>query len=231
MEFDAYTLDDGVYDEMFQAGDTPHPHCRNLREWLDRLSAEEINGIQEWVTRSFLNEGITFTVYGENEADERIIPIDCLPRIVSAGDWRQIESGLTQRILALNRFLADVYGAGRIVDDGVIPADMVYGCPQYRREMRGVQPAHGTWVSICGTDEKSISAGTGSTAVSAGRSPAPTASWSAAETTTCWSIRSHSRTTSRSSARTSIPSGAVSRSAARTRGRCAITSAPKSGPI
>ena len=152
MEFDAYTLDDGVYDEMFQAGDTPHPHCRNLREWLDRLSAEEINGIQEWVTRSFLNEGITFTVYGENEADERIIPIDCLPRIVSAGDWRQIESGLTQRILALNRFLADVYGAGRIVDDGVIPADMVYGCPQYRREMRGVQPAHGTWVSICGTD-------------------------------------------------------------------------------
>ena len=152
MEFDAYTLDDGVYDEMFQAGGTPHPHCRNLHEWLCRLTAEEINGMQEWATRSFLNEGITFTVYGDNEADERIIPIDCLPRIVSADDWRQIESGLTQRILALNRFLADVYGAGRIVADGVIPADMVYGCPQYRQEMRGVQPAHGTWVSICGTD-------------------------------------------------------------------------------
>ena len=152
MEFDAYAFDDNVYDEMFQAAGAPRPHCRDLHEWLRRLSAEEINGIQEWVSRSFLNEGITFTVYGEGEADERIIPIDCLPRIVSAADWRLIESGLEQRILALNRFLADVYGEGRIVEDGVVPADMVYGCPQYRREMRGVQPAHGTWVSVCGTD-------------------------------------------------------------------------------
>ena len=152
MEFDAYAFDNGVYDEMFQAAGAPHPHCRDLHEWLHRLTAEEINGIQEWVTRSFLNEGITFTVYGEGEADERIIPIDCLPRIVSAADWQLIESGLQQRILALNRFLADVYAEGRIVEDGVVPADMVYGCPQYRREMRGVQPAHGTWVAICGTD-------------------------------------------------------------------------------
>ena len=152
MEFDAYAFDDGVYDEMFQAAGAPRPHCRDLHDWLRRLSAEEIGGIQEWVSRSFLNEGITFTVYGEGEADERIIPIDCLPRIVSAADWRLIESGLEQRILALNRFLADVYGDGRIVEDGVIPADMVYDCPQYRREMRGVQPAHGTWVSVCGTD-------------------------------------------------------------------------------
>ena len=152
MDFDAYTLDDGVYDEMFEAGGAPRPHCQDLHAWLRRLTAEEINGMQEWVTRSFLNEGITFTVYGDEQADERIIPIDCLPRIVSAADWRRVETGLAQRILALNRFLADVYGAGRIIDDGVIPADMVYGCPQYRQEMRGVQPAHGAWVSICGTD-------------------------------------------------------------------------------
>ena len=152
MEFDAYTLDAGVYDELFEAAGAPHPHCRDLHDWLRRLSAQEVGGIQEWVTRSFLNEGITFTVYGEGEAEERIIPIDCLPRIVSAADWRLIETGLQQRILALNRFLADIYAEGRIVEDGVVPADMVYDCPQYRREMRGVRPAHGTWVSICGTD-------------------------------------------------------------------------------
>ena len=152
MEFDAYTLDAGVYDELFEAAGAPHPHCRDLHDWLRRLSAQEVGGIQEWVTRSFLNEGITFTVYGEGEAEERIIPIDCLPRIVSAADWRLIENGLRQRILALNRFLADIYAEGRIVEDGVVPADMVYDCPQYRREMRGVRPAHGTWVSICGTD-------------------------------------------------------------------------------
>ena len=62
------------------------------------------------MTRSFSNEGITFTVYGDDEADERIIPIDCLPRVLSGAEWRQLEAGLTQRLKALNLFLEDVYG-------------------------------------------------------------------------------------------------------------------------
>ena len=108
--------------------------------------------MQERVTRSFSNEGITFTVYGDDEADERIIPIDCVPRVVSAAEWGLLESGLTQRIAALNRFLDDVYDKARIVSDGVIPVDLVRGCPQYRIEMRGVRVPHGTWVAVCGTD-------------------------------------------------------------------------------
>jgi uncharacterized circularly permuted ATP-grasp superfamily protein len=71
---------------------------------------------------------------------------------MSASDWQSLETGLTQRISALNRFLDDVYGEARIISDGVIPEDMVYGCPQYRLEMRGFSAPHGTWVSICGTD-------------------------------------------------------------------------------
>ena len=82
------------------------------------------------MTRSFLAEGITFTVYGDGEADERIIPIDCVPRILPAAEWRVLEAGLAQRVLALNRFLGDVYAEGRAIADGVIPADMVHGCPQ-----------------------------------------------------------------------------------------------------
>ena len=104
------------------------------------------------VTRSFSNEGITFTVYGDDEADERIIPIDCVPRILSGVEWRRLESGLTQRIGALNQFLEDVYGEARIIGDGVIPTDVVRGCPQYRLEMRGASVPHGTWVAVCGTD-------------------------------------------------------------------------------
>ena len=152
MDFEGYALDDGTYDELFAAPGAPRPHCRALHDWLRGQSPAEIGGMQEWVTRSFLDEGITFTVYGEGDATERIIPIDCLPRIVSADDWRLLDAGLRQRILALNRFLADVYGAGRIVADGVMPADMVYDCPQYRSRMRGLRPAHDTWVSVCGTD-------------------------------------------------------------------------------
>ena len=113
---------------------------------------EELGAIQERVTHSFSSEGITFTVYGDDEADERIIPIDCVPRLLSAAEWQHLESGLTQRIAALNRFLEDVYGKARIIADGVIPADAVRGCPQYRIEMRGVSVPHGTWVAVCGTD-------------------------------------------------------------------------------
>ena len=152
MDFDAYDLDNGIYDEMFEPDGAPRRHHRPLHEAINRISTEELTGVQERVTRSFLHEGITFTVYGDTEAEERIIPIDCLPRILSATEWRELEIGLRQRILALNRFLADVYGDRRIIADGVIPADMVDACPQYRQEMRGAAPPCGAWVAICGTD-------------------------------------------------------------------------------
>ncbi len=152
MDFAAYELDDGIYDEMLQPNGEPREHSRLLYETLRQFSSDEIGSIQDRVTRSFSNEGISFTVYGDSEANERIIPVDCLPRILPAGEWKHLETGLTQRLAALNRFLDDVYGEARIIGDGVIPADVVRGCPQYRGEMCGVSVPHGTWVAICGTD-------------------------------------------------------------------------------
>ncbi len=161
MTFDDYQLDDDVFDEMFLSDGTPRDHSRALHELLCQLSPQELATIQERVTRSFSNEGITFTVYGDVEAEERIIPIDSVPRILSNTEWQTIEAGLTQRIKALNHFLEDVYGESRskelygepaIVHDGVIPVDMVRGCPQYRVAMQGFSAPYGTWVAICGTD-------------------------------------------------------------------------------
>ena len=152
MDFDAYELDAAIYDEMFQPGGAAREHSGRLYDALLRLSNDELNGIQERVTRSFANEGISFTVYGESEAEERIIPVDCVPRIIPGSEWKQLEAGLAQRLNALNRFLDDIYGAGRIVSDGVVPGDIVYGCPQYRVQMRSVQAPDGCWVAICGTD-------------------------------------------------------------------------------
>ena len=152
MDFDSYDLDATFYDEMFEADGSPRSDCRQLHEALLDLSAEELASIQERVTSSFSNEGITFTVYGDAEADERIIPVDCVPRVLSSADWRHLESGLAQRLKTLNLFLEDVYGEAKAVADGVIPADVVYSCPQYRTQMRGFSAPNGTWVSICGTD-------------------------------------------------------------------------------
>ena len=152
MDFRSYELDPAVYDEMFLPDGTPREHSRALEDALRRLSTAEVASIQSRVTRSFVSEGITFTVYGSEEAEERIIPIDCVPRILAAAEWERLESGLTQRVQAVNRFLADVYGAARVLADGVVPEDLVHGCPQYRPEMRGFSAPQGVWAAICGSD-------------------------------------------------------------------------------
>lgn len=116
------------------------------------MPPERMASIQERVTRSFTNEGISFTLYGEEESIERIIPIDAVPRIVPASEWQQIEAGLKQRLAGLNCFLHDVYHDAHIVKDGVIPADIIKNCPQYRLEMQGVETPNNVYVGICGSD-------------------------------------------------------------------------------
>ena len=150
--FQDYALDAAVYDEMFLPDGDPRAHCQRLYRTLTDLADDELSGIQERVTRSFYNEGITFTVYGDEEAEERIIPIDCIPRLLPKAEWDFLDAGLTQRLRTLNLFLQDVYGESRIVADGVIPAEVVYECPHYRPEMRGFTPPRGVWVAVCGTD-------------------------------------------------------------------------------
>ena len=152
VNFDAYELDAAVFDEMFEADGAPRPPARDLHETLGGMSSSDLSAVGEWVTRSFTNEGITFTVYGDDEETERIIPIDCIPRVMSAAEWTDLTTGLQQRLSALNRFLDDIYGEARIIADGVIPPDMVRDCPQYRLEMRGFRAPRGVWVAVCGTD-------------------------------------------------------------------------------
>ncbi|MDE0114114.1 MAG: circularly permuted type 2 ATP-grasp protein, partial [Albidovulum sp.] len=152
MKLSAYELDNSVYDEMFLPSGEARSHCRHLRKALERMSGDEATEIQESVTRSFRNEGIVFTVYGKSESEEQIIPVDCLPRIITSEEWRIIEAGLSQRLTALNHFLDDIYNDAKIVSDGVVPKDMIFDCPQFRPQMKGFSPPEKIWVAICGTD-------------------------------------------------------------------------------
>ena len=152
MDFKDYEFDERIYDEMFHSAGNARTHYQGVRKALTETSAADLGDIQDQVTGSFSSEGISFKVYGDEEGDERIIPVDCLPRVLSGSEWSELETGLTQRLKALNLFLADVYGPARIVEDGVIPVDVVRGCPQYRVELRGFQAPRGIWVAICGTD-------------------------------------------------------------------------------
>ncbi len=90
-----------------------------------QLSVEELNRRQHACEQSFLHQGITFTVYGNNQATERIIPTDLLPRIITAAEWNRIDAGLKQRIQALNHFLRDIYGEARVLKDGLVPRGLI----------------------------------------------------------------------------------------------------------
>ncbi len=150
--YDNYDLNPSIYDEMFLAEGEPRPHTRLLYDALYQFSATDLASIQGRVNRTFSNESISFTVYGDAEAEERIIPVDPIPRVITSEDWESLSRGLEQRVRALNNFLVDIYGPANIVRDGVIPADMILECPQFRTEMRDFSQPYGSWVAVCGTD-------------------------------------------------------------------------------
>ena len=141
-----------AYDEMFAPSGEPRLHCRPLYEDLLASSLAELRRYQTEADKAFLAQGITFTVYGDDQGTERIFPYDLLPRIITAADWLTLERGLTQRLTAINLFLKDVYHDGRILAEGIVPRSLVHSCRHYRREMRGVHVHRDIYVSIAGTD-------------------------------------------------------------------------------
>jgi len=149
--FEAYSLG-RAYDEMFGVPGHPRGHYAALYEQLSQLPVAELQRRQQVADRAFLHQGITFTVYGDSRGTERIFPYDLLPRIIPGEEWRQLERGLTQRIAALNLFLKDIYHEGRILRAGVVPRELIYSCPHYRREMRGLRVPGDRYVSVAGTD-------------------------------------------------------------------------------
>jgi uncharacterized circularly permuted ATP-grasp superfamily protein len=149
--FAHYQLDT-AYDEMFATATTPREQYKAVYQTLQDLDHAELHSRQQAADISFLHQGITFTVYGREEGIEKIFPYDLLPRIITAAEWHTIERGLTQRITALNMFLADIYHEGRILNDGVVPRDLIYSCKHFRREMRGLHVPRGIYTSVVGTD-------------------------------------------------------------------------------
>jgi uncharacterized circularly permuted ATP-grasp superfamily protein len=150
--FKNYHLDDLYYDEMFTAVAAARPQYDALYKRLLGLSPEELEQYQLAADNSFLHQGITFTVYGNEKGTERIFPYDLLPRIITSSEWQTIESGLIQRITALNLFLKDVYHDGRIFGENIIPPELIYTSQHYRREMRGVRVPNDIYISVVGTD-------------------------------------------------------------------------------
>ncbi len=143
-----------AYDEIrgFSSDGGHRPEFAKLANWLSDTPPAELQRRQEAAEATFRQLGITFAVYGEEEAAERIIPFDIVPRIFTASEWASLSAGLTQRVEAINAFLNDIYGDRRILADGILPPDLIFGNPQFRPEIVGSHPPHNIWSHICGID-------------------------------------------------------------------------------
>jgi uncharacterized circularly permuted ATP-grasp superfamily protein len=141
-----------AYDELFSAADAPRGHYRALYQHLLNLPPNELQRRQKAADLAFLQQGITFTIYNNDEGTERIFPYDLLPRIITNSEWVTIETGLKQRITALNLFLEDIYHEGKILKDKIVPEEIIYSSRHYRREMYGVKVPRNVYIAVVGTD-------------------------------------------------------------------------------
>ena len=140
------------FDEALARNGDPRPSYDDLVRTLEGFDPEEIARREQLQQVSLVNQGITFTVYGRDEGVERVFPFDFVPRVITAQEWRGVEAGLTQRLEAINLFLADLYSDQKCLRDGVIPHDLVFERGDFRRELIGTRPRHGIYTHIVGTD-------------------------------------------------------------------------------
>ncbi len=139
-------------DELLTASGEPRPVAAALMHLIESLGVGALIERQQAAELDILTMGITFTVYSDGENIDRAWPFDIIPRVIAGHEWDRISAGLSQRLVALNRFVDDLYNDQRVIADGVFPAELVESSANFRRQCRGVRPKHGVWAHISGTD-------------------------------------------------------------------------------
>jgi len=147
----SYREQPNIWDEMFSSSGIRSSY-KNFVYAIEDLSVTEMNHKDELAKKLFMSQGITFTVYSSGEGIEKIFPFDIVPRIIENQEWKIIEAGIKQRLKALNIFLKDIYHLQFIIKDGIIPAQLIYSCPNFLREMVNVDVPFDIYTHIAGVD-------------------------------------------------------------------------------
>jgi uncharacterized circularly permuted ATP-grasp superfamily protein len=145
--FDRYAVN-GAWDEMFSSARVARPSYDTLHDVLGTLSSDDFRARCALRDRSFRDQGITFSLSGE----ERPFPLDLVPRVIPADEWEVIEAGVAQRVRTLEAFLSDIYGAGEVINDGVVPRRLLTTASHFHREAAGFEPPNGVRVHVAGID-------------------------------------------------------------------------------
>src|ERR1700726_524428 len=141
-----------MFDEMRDSGGAVRPAYAELSQWLGQIPPDVLDSRRREAELLFRRIGITFAVYGDPEAQERLIPFDVIPRILAATEWDIVRRGLEQRVKAINAYIKDVYGRREILKANVVPEDLVFQNPVFRPEMNGQKVPHDIYVHVAGID-------------------------------------------------------------------------------
>ena len=141
-----------IFNEMEGTGGAVREPYARIEEWLKTLSPRDVGRAMKEAEAIFRRQGITFAVYGDNQASERLIPFDIIPRIFAAAEWRKLSAGIEQRVRALNAFIHDLYHRQEILRAGRIPSDFIIQNDAFVPEMVGVMPSRGIYAHIIGID-------------------------------------------------------------------------------
>jgi uncharacterized circularly permuted ATP-grasp superfamily protein len=140
------------YCELLGVSGNPHPIYETIERQLSTISEDELRNRAVASENDMFDLGITFTVYSEKTAIDRVLPFDLIPRVLSASEWETLEAGVKQRVATINLFLADIYGPGHAIRDKIVPAELVYGNANFRKQMVGIKVPKNVYVTICGID-------------------------------------------------------------------------------
>jgi uncharacterized circularly permuted ATP-grasp superfamily protein len=148
----AYEHPEGLFDEMVDLANSPRSVSADITKALLSMPPHKLADLCNRADSMFRRMGVTFNVYGDRRGVEKILPFDPIPRVIDAETWAGLEAGLIQRVRALNEFLADIYGDGCIMKDGLVPRHLILGCPQFRCGAMGIRPPLGNFVTVAGID-------------------------------------------------------------------------------
>lgn len=140
------------FDELVRNDGTARDFSHKLTDWFNTLSDEDLANRELAAQLAIAQMGITFTVYSDKGNIDREWPLDIVPRIIAAQEWRNIEKGLKQRLKALNMFINDLYNDQQILKDNIVPRQLIETSSNFRKECMGMNPTHQVWAHICGSD-------------------------------------------------------------------------------
>lgn len=140
------------FDEMLGDGSEVREPYHTYHRWFDQEKLSRLRKKSAEAETFFRRTGITFNVYGQQEAAERLIPFDIVPRIISAREWARLSKGIEQRVRAINAFLFDIYHRQEILRSGRVPVDLIARNEAFLPQMIGVSPPGNVYTHIVGID-------------------------------------------------------------------------------